>query len=64
MVEDLQAKLQEVLKDCGEYSSQYAPSFTHHTESVTASIVRSDKPDSCLGHIHELSPAMYNEVCL
>ena len=64
MVEDLKAKLQEVLKDCEEYSSQYSPLFTHLTESVTASVVRPDKPDSCLGHIHELSPTTYNEVCL
>ena len=64
MVEDLKAKLQEVLKDCEEYFSQYTPSFTHHTESITASVVRSDKPGSCLGRIHELSPTTYNEVCL
>ena len=64
MVEDLRAKLQEVLKDCGEYFSQYTPSFTRHTESVTASVVRPDKLDSCLSRILELSPTTYNEVCL
>ena len=62
MVEDLKAKLQEVLQDCGEYSNQYTPSFTHHTESVDAT---PDKPDSCLittHHIHKLSTTTYNEV--
>ena len=64
MVEDLKAKLQEVLQDCGEYSNQYTPSFTYHTESITAT---PDKRDSCLvttRHIHELSTTTYNEVCL
>ena len=64
VVEDLKAKLQEVLKDCGEYSSLYTPSFTHYTEFVTASVVAPDKPDSCLGRVLELSTTTYNEVCL
>ena len=62
MIEDLKAKLQEVLQDCGEYSNQCTPSFTYHTESVTATL---DKPAACLvttGHIHELSTSTCNEV--
>ena len=64
MVEDLKAKLQKVLQDCGEYSNQFTLSFTYHTESVTAT---PDKPDSCLvttHHIHELSTTTFNEVRL
>lgn len=63
VVEDLKAKLQEVLQDCGEYSNQYTPSFVvHHTKSITAT---PDEPALCLaitGHIHELSTTTYNEV--
>jgi hypothetical protein len=62
VVEDLKTKLQEVLKDCGEYSNEYTPSFTHHTEFITAT---PDKPDSHLvtpRHIHELNTTTYNQV--
>jgi hypothetical protein len=63
MVEDLKAKLQEVLQDHGDCSNQYIPIFTPHTESVTGT---PDKPD-CLvttRHIQELSTTTYNKVCL
>ena len=59
MVEDLKAKLQEVLQDCGEYSNQCTPSFIYHTESVTAT---PDKPLAITCRIHELSTTTYNEV--
>ena len=65
VVEDLKAKLQEVLQDCGEYSNQFTPSYiVHYTDSITAI---PEKPDSSFlvttGHIHELSTTTYNEVC-
>ena len=65
VVEDLKAKLLEMMQDCGEYSNQYTPSFTiHHTKSVTAT---PDKPVSYLvttttDHIHKLSTTTCNEV--
>ena len=71
MVEDLKAKLHEVLQDCGEYTSPYTPSFVQykicHSESIAASVMTPVNPDPCLVTTHliqEFSTTLYNEVCL
>ena len=71
MVEDLKAKLHEVLQDRGEYNSPYTPSFVQykicHSESIAASVMAPVNPDPCLlttRLIQEFSTAVYNEVCL
>ena len=73
MVEDLKAKLHEVLQDRGEYTSPYTPSFARykicHSESIAASVnlMTPVNPDPCLVTtrlIQEFSTTVYNEVCL
>lgn len=69
MIEELKAKIMEVLQDCGDYSNQYTPSFIQHkichTKSNTAPAMTPVRPDSShlITHVHELSITTYNEVC-